>query len=151
MKLPDSFSRLFENYIFETIDDDKHATLVVKTVLARGDWDQIMWLFKRYGKERVGEVFLEDYYGLRTLPESTRRLWELLLVDEAEWQNAGNKSRWQCRRLTYSPEIPIDPSGHCGHEVRQDCKARVHQGEVGRQTTGRRPASAADPRHQPRT
>ncbi len=103
MNLPNSFSNLFNNYEFETIDDDKHAALIVKTVLAQGGWDQIMWLFKRYGKRKVGEVFLEDYYGLRTLPESTRRLWEMLFVDESEWQDSHNDSRWQRRRLVHPP------------------------------------------------
>ncbi|NPV72066.1 MAG: hypothetical protein HPY55_15780 [Firmicutes bacterium] len=117
MKLPDSFSRVFKNYIFETIDDDKHAALVVKTVLSRGSWEQIMWLFRRYGREKVGEVFLEDYHGPRTLPESTRRLWELLFVDEAERQSAGDRSRWQCRRLAYSSESPATRSGHRSPEA----------------------------------
>jgi hypothetical protein len=102
MNLPGSFADLFKNYVFPTIDDQKHAALVIKTVLSRGSWEQIMWLFSRYGKQRIGEVFLEDYSGLRTLPESTRRLWELLFVEESEWQGAGDKSRWQCRRLAQS-------------------------------------------------
>ena len=102
MNLPESFAGLFKNYIFETLDDDRHAALVIKTVLSRGSWEQIMWLFKRYGREKVGEVFLDDYNGLRTLPESTRRLWELLFVDEADRQGAADESRWRCRRLARS-------------------------------------------------
>ena len=44
MNLPDSFSDLFKNYIFETLNDDKHAALVIKTVLSHGRWEQIVWL-----------------------------------------------------------------------------------------------------------
>lgn len=101
MKLPDSFSGLFKNYVFETIDDEKHAALVIKTVLSRGSWEQIMQLFRWYGRERIGEVFLEDYCGLKTLPEPTRRLWELLFVDEAHREDSDDSSKWRCRRLAH--------------------------------------------------
>jgi hypothetical protein len=36
MTLPTSLSNLFANYAFESLDSDKHASLVIKTVLARG-------------------------------------------------------------------------------------------------------------------
>ncbi len=100
MKLPDSLSSLFKNYVFESIDDEKHSALVIKTVLSRGSWEQIMWLFQHYGREEVGEVFLDDYYGLRTFPESTRRLWELLFVEQPTRDGSDGASRWRCRRLT---------------------------------------------------
>ncbi len=80
MKLPESFARLFRNYNFEELDDEKHSKLIVKTVLSYGEWEQILWLFRRYGREKIREIFLEDYYGLCTLPEATRALWELLFV-----------------------------------------------------------------------
>ena len=52
MKLPGSFADLFKNYVFEPVDDEKHAALVIKTVLSRGTWEQITWLFRRYGRDR---------------------------------------------------------------------------------------------------
>lgn len=103
MKLPSSFAPLFHNYVFDTIDADRHAGFVIKTVLARGTWEQIRWLFEYYGAEKVREVFLDDYYGLQTLPESTRRLWELLFVDESGREPRPEENnpaaRWCGRRL----------------------------------------------------
>lgn len=106
MKLPSSFAPLFHNYVFDTIDADRHAGFVIKTVLARGTWEQIMWLFEYSGAEKVREVFLDDYYGLQTLPESTRRLWELLFVDDGDPSRQKPRpkeedpvARWRVRRL----------------------------------------------------
>ncbi|MGQ9824617.1 MAG: DUF6922 domain-containing protein [Desulfotomaculales bacterium] len=103
MKLPSSFAPLFHNYVFDTVDADRHAGFVIKTVLAQGTWEQIRWLFEYYGAGKVREVFLDDYYGLQALPESTRRLWELLFVDEpgreSRPEENGPAARWRVRRL----------------------------------------------------
>lgn len=79
MRLPDFLAPLFHNYIFEAIDGQKNYKFVIKTVLTYSDWEQIEWLFKKYGAERVGDVFKDNYYGLRTLPAS-RRLWEIAFI-----------------------------------------------------------------------
>ncbi|MCL5934997.1 MAG: hypothetical protein M1543_00625 [Firmicutes bacterium] len=99
MKLPPSFRPLFRNYNFDTIDPEKHFKFIIKTTLTQGSWEQILWLFKHYSKEKVGEAFLEDYYGLRSMPESTRKLWELLFVEKpgAE-KDASPVEKWRCRR-----------------------------------------------------
>lgn len=41
MPLPDFLAGLFRNYRRETIDLEKHCRMVVKTVLARGTWEQV--------------------------------------------------------------------------------------------------------------
>ncbi|MGE5575804.1 MAG: DUF6922 domain-containing protein [Syntrophothermus sp.] len=109
MKLPNSFARLFRSYNFEELDDERQSKLIVKTVLAYGEWEEILWLFRHYGREKIGEIFLEDYYGLRTLPESARRLWELLFVPETSphWPTRRNlptvqedsAAKWRGRRI----------------------------------------------------
>ncbi len=106
MKLPDSFAPLFRNYGFEKIDTEEQAELVVKTVLTRGSWDQVLWIFDYYGEGRIKEVFLKDFYGLRELPEPGVCLWGLLFLDEEEyWQerrkreNETRAERWRQRRM----------------------------------------------------
>lgn len=99
MKLPYSFAPLFHNYIFKTIDSEKHYKFIIKTVLARGAWEHIMWLFEYYGAKKVQEIFLEDYYTLQELPESTRKLWELVFVDEPLQEENNPVAKWRCRRL----------------------------------------------------
>lgn len=80
MRLPGFLAPLFHNYNFEAIDGQKNYKFVIKTVLTYGDWEQIEWLFEEYGAQRVGEVFKDDYYGLRTLPASSRKLWEIAFI-----------------------------------------------------------------------
>mgnify|MGYP005838805053 CR=1 FL=1 len=103
MKLPASIAALFKNYVTETIDTEKNSKMIIKTVLAYGTWEQIMWLFDHYGVEKVRAIFLEDYYGLRTLPETTRRLWELIFVETPPVQDP--LARWRCRRVV-TPPVP---------------------------------------------
>lgn len=99
MILPEFLSGLFQNYVFESLDDQKHAALVIKTVLSRGTWGQVKWLFEHYGADRVREVFLEDCRGLRTLPESTRRLWALVWGDPGAALDDDEVEKWRPRRV----------------------------------------------------
>jgi len=87
MNLPESFKFLFKNYDFNTLDTEKHKKLIIKTVLVRGEWEHIEWLFEFYGFDKVKEIFLEDFYGIRELPEPVICLWGLIFLDEKEYQN----------------------------------------------------------------
>lgn len=93
MKLPDALTSLFSNYDISTLDLEKHAPLIIKTVLAQGSWEQVLWLFKYFGYKKVQEVFRDDYYGLRSLPESTLRLWELVFINEPLSREGIEKAR----------------------------------------------------------
>lgn len=106
MKLPAFLNQLFRNYALNHLDTEEHAELVIKTVLTRGTWEQIMWLFDYYGLNKVKEVFLKDFYGLRELPEPTVNLWGLLFLEEKEyWEDRRKRERislaekWRPRRL----------------------------------------------------
>ena len=96
--LPQSFRKLFRNYRFETLNPDTGAELVILTTLSYGTWEQIEWLFRYYGRECVRNVFLNDFYGRRELPEPTRRLWALAFLDEMPPEDTDPLARWRCRR-----------------------------------------------------
>jgi hypothetical protein len=96
--LPESFRSLFRNYRFETLNPDTAAELVIRVTLAYGTWEQIEWIFRYYGRGRVREVFLADFYGRRELPEPTRRLWALAFLDDVPAADADPVARWRCRR-----------------------------------------------------
>lgn len=99
MKLPHFFRTLFRNYVFDTIDTENHSKFIIKTTLSQGSWEQLLWLFEYYGKEKVSEAFLEDYYGLRSMPESACRLWELIFVEKPAVGKADSPvEKWRCRR-----------------------------------------------------
>ncbi|SMB96480.1 hypothetical protein SAMN00808754_1498 [Thermanaeromonas toyohensis ToBE] len=94
MKLPECLSPLFRNYAFDCLDTEEHAELVIKTVLVRGTWEQVIWLFDFYGFDRIKDVFLKDIYGLRELPDPTVNLWGLLFLDEKEyWEDRRRRER----------------------------------------------------------
>lgn len=94
---------LFRNYDPQSIDVEKHTDMIIKAVLSRGTWEQVKWIFEQYGVQKVREVFLKDYYGLRTLPESTRRLWELVFIQEPR-HGDDRVEKWRCRRIPPRPE-----------------------------------------------
>lgn len=66
---------LFRNFRVETLDPDRDAGLIIRTVLTFGSWEQIEWLFSAYGWGHVGKVVRDDLHGLRELPESVRQFW----------------------------------------------------------------------------
>ncbi len=75
--LPRRVARLFHNYRAENMDLERHAELVILTVLRDGDWDDHRWLFGVYGRERVAKVVREDLDGLRTLSPSVANFWSI--------------------------------------------------------------------------
>ncbi|MBT9260127.1 MAG: hypothetical protein KM310_10330 [Clostridiales bacterium] len=77
MSLPPRIARLFHNYRPHLIDPEKHAAFVILTVLRDGDMDDIRWVFRKYGWDRVEEVVLSDVEGMRTLPHAVANLWSI--------------------------------------------------------------------------
>lgn len=104
--LPADLVPLFYRYDPATIDPERDAGLIIRTVLAEGTWDQILWLFRRYGHDRVREVVLADARGLRALPEPTLCLWLLVFGEDpdaylsppATGTSAARIARWRPRR-----------------------------------------------------
>lgn len=84
MNLPALLQPLFRNYQAETIDPRRHKKMIIKTVLARGTWEQVRWVLRHYGPVEVRQVFRDDYFGRQSLPEPARRLWGLVFLDEGE-------------------------------------------------------------------
>ncbi len=108
--LPDELAGLFHNYEPASIDLDRHADLVIRTVLAGGTWEQVLWLFREYGWDPVRQVVLADHLGLRALPEPTRRLWLAVFSQAPDTQAADDGGhdpleRWRCRRIPGGPRV----------------------------------------------
>jgi len=99
-RVPALLADLFRNYVLESLDTGRHAGMIIKTVLARGTWRQVEWLFGHYGAETLGRVFEEDCCGLRVLPESARRLWSLVFGDAGSQQADEDEiEKWRPRRV----------------------------------------------------
>ncbi|AZT91470.1 hypothetical protein ELD05_13140 [Caldicellulosiruptor changbaiensis] len=109
MKLPEDFKILFKNYNFEMLDTEKHKELIIKTVLAKGNWEHIEKLFTFYSFNEIKDVFLKDFYGAKELPIPTIYLWGSIFLDEKEYweyRNMRNKmnlvEKWKQTRKIHN-------------------------------------------------
>ena len=74
----DEVGSCLANYHLDRIDFERHSDLVILAVLHHGSWEQWLALFRFYGRERVGDVFREDFFGNRSLPVTIRNYWGLV-------------------------------------------------------------------------
>lgn len=75
--LPASLAPFFQEYRFASLDPDVHAELVIERVLAFGNREEVRWLLKRYGRDRVRTWLAGP--GARRLPRRRYGLWAVLL------------------------------------------------------------------------
>jgi hypothetical protein len=79
--LPASTAWLFPEYDFADMDPEEHAGVIIERVLERGSWDELRWLFTRYGEPRVAEWVRR--HGFRLLSRRSFALWQVALgVDD---------------------------------------------------------------------
>lgn len=90
---------LFQNYRIETVDLERDAGMVVRTVLTDGSWEQIEWLFSHYGWTGVEAVVREEPGAFRSLPESVRVFWANAFGMDSESSPATQSvNRWRQTR-----------------------------------------------------
>ena len=80
MSLPPSIQRLFYRYHYhyhaERLDPERHAAIIIPTVLAEGtleDWD---WLFAAYGWDTI-DAWIAEPDQRALLPPPTAHFWTL--------------------------------------------------------------------------
>lgn len=79
MKAPEQLRPLFHNYNFESIDLDKHWILVIKTVMVAGTWEQLQWMARYYGRDKLEQVVRDDLNTLQELPRPVSNFWSIVL------------------------------------------------------------------------
>lgn len=100
MRLPADIADLVWNYDASRLDPQKSPDVVIRSVLRLGSWDQIMWAFSCFGRERVKAVIERDYFGDRSLPVSVRAFWGNVFWPESPPPElADPKDRWRPTRL----------------------------------------------------
>jgi len=67
----------FQEYDPSSLNLEKDANLIMQRTLEFGNWDEMRWLFKTYGEQRV-KTFIRDY-GERMLSAVTFNYWRKLL------------------------------------------------------------------------
>ena len=90
-QLPESLRPYFWDIEFEELKTKKHAFLVIKRVLDRGNLRDIRWLVKTYGKDEIKKVVSKT----KDLARPTGNFWADLL-DLSKKQVA-------CLQKPYSP------------------------------------------------
>jgi hypothetical protein len=77
LKLPVATAWLFPEYDCADMDDESYADVIVERILERGAWNELRWLFTRYGEPRVREWVCG--HGFRLLSKRSFALWRLAL------------------------------------------------------------------------
>jgi hypothetical protein len=75
--IPRGLRPFFQEYDVDQLDLQRHANLIIQRTLDFGNWEEIRWLFKFYGAERV-RIFLR-LYGDRFLRPVSFYYWRKLL------------------------------------------------------------------------
>ena len=76
-ELPVTTAWLFPEYDFAAIEPEAYADVIIERILERGTWDELRWLFARYGELRVREWVRG--HGFRLLSKRSFALWRLAL------------------------------------------------------------------------
>lgn len=79
MTLPDGIQRLFYRHHPERLDTDRHAAIIIPTVLADGSLADCDWLFDVYGRGTLREWIAQPGHAME-LPPPMERFWTLVLL-----------------------------------------------------------------------
>lgn len=71
MQLPEALRSYFWDVKFEDLKIKKHAFLIIKRVLDRGNLTDIRWLIRTYGKEEIIKVVIRT----KDLARPTANFW----------------------------------------------------------------------------
>lgn len=90
-RVPGFLRAYFWDVKFEELEIEKHAFLVMKRVLDRGNLHDIRWLIKTYGKDEIKKVIMQT----RDLAKPTGNFWADIL--------GLKKTQVPCLQKPYSP------------------------------------------------
>ena len=76
-QIPASAAPFFQEYPFNDLDSEKDAALVMERILALGNREELGWLFRFYGREKIRTWVGEN--GMHLLPYRRYNLWCVLL------------------------------------------------------------------------
>lgn len=73
VEIPVTLKPYFQEYVFEDLDADRDAFLVIERTLAWGEAVELRWLFARYGAQRLAAWVQQA--GWRNLPRRRFKYW----------------------------------------------------------------------------
>lgn len=90
-RVPKFLQAYFWDVQFDELEVEKHAFLIIKRVLDRGNLHDVQWLIKTYGKDKIKKVVMQT----RDLARPTGNFWaDILGLD---------KIQVPCLQKPYSP------------------------------------------------
>lgn len=75
-KIPSGLAPHFQEYDVSRLEFVRDANLIIQRTLEFGTWNEIRWLFKIYGSQRI-RLFLREH-GERWLSKVTFHYWRRL-------------------------------------------------------------------------
>jgi len=75
--IPAALQPHFQEYDLELLDLEEDAELIIQRTLEYGDWDEVRWLFRTYGRRRI-RLFLKRR-GERLLSPVAFNYWRRLM------------------------------------------------------------------------
>jgi len=75
--IPDSLSRLFQEYDLASVDIKAHASIIIERILEMGTWEELHWLFHTYGVQPIIDYLSQ--LGDRRLSPVAFNYWRKLL------------------------------------------------------------------------
>lgn len=89
--IPSHFKVYFWDIKFDQLNIQKHAHLIIKRVLDRGDMQDARWIYKTYGEDLIKNTILST----KDLARPTANFWaDILDLD---------KTKVPCLQQPYSP------------------------------------------------
>jgi len=75
-QLPADSSWLFPEYLFQEMNLDEYASVIIERILEKGSWAQLRWLFVTYGEPELTEWVRQS--GFRLLSKRSFALWRIV-------------------------------------------------------------------------
>lgn len=72
--IPVALKPYFQEYVFENLDAERDAFVVIERALAWGEAPELRWLFARYGAQRLAAWVQQA--GWRCLPNRRFKYWQ---------------------------------------------------------------------------
>ena len=76
-KIPRAIAPYFQEYEFSSLDIEEDAELIIERTLEFGTRDELKWLFKTYGSQRIKEFVRTR--GYRSLSKRGFNYWRTVL------------------------------------------------------------------------
>ncbi len=94
--IPQSISRLFQEYRFADLNIELHSNLFIERILESGTWEELRWLVSAYSIRRI-QNYIRRFGHTRLTPVAFnywRKLFKVGTCHRSPWSNI-RKDVWR--------------------------------------------------------